>query len=95
MTTVKVNLPVPDMHGEETDTRKIEKRRSWREITSSASSVADASAEEDRRKLAEAIELRVAQEAIKEQKARKQRNFEGVLVVVVLVLGALIASISG
>ena len=83
------------------ETRKIEKRRSWRDITSSVSSVVNASVdeyatkEEDRRKLAEAIELRVAQEAIKEQKARKQRNVEGVLVLVALVLIALISSVSG
>ena len=46
MTAVKVDLPVTDIPEEETGARKIEKRRSWREITSSASSVADASADD-------------------------------------------------
>ena len=43
MIAVKLDLPVTDIPEEETDARKIEKRRSWKEITSSASSVADPS----------------------------------------------------
>lgn len=46
MTAVKVDLPVTDIPQEKTDARKIEKCRSWKEITSSPSSVADPSADD-------------------------------------------------
>ena len=41
-----MNLSVTDIPEEETGARKIEKRRSWKEITSSAPSVADPSADD-------------------------------------------------